>query len=104
MMDRGCSIAAGDRHISFVPITNFMFKTYILESEAGGRYYIGSCNDVHVRLVLHNTGKVRSTKPYLPWQVVYSEKFQTRKEAVQREKQIKSWKRRESIEKLFKNL
>ncbi len=81
-----------------------MYHIYILESELNHQYYIGSCKDISARLELHNTGKVISTKRYLPWQKVYSEKFATRKEAVSRERQIKSWKKREMIEKLIKNL
>ena len=42
------------------------------------------------RLKRHNRGKVRSTKAYIPWKVVYTEEFQTKSEAYQREMFFKS--------------
>jgi len=45
---------------------------------------------MEVRLNMHNTGQVQSTKPYLPWQLVgYIEKF-SRHEAVVLEKKLKN--------------
>ncbi|NDC41682.1 MAG: hypothetical protein EBZ77_09055, partial [Chitinophagia bacterium] len=40
------------------------FFTYILKSETHQRRYIGSCEDLDIRLKKHNDGKVRSSKPY----------------------------------------
>lgn len=79
-----------------------MFCTYILQSRLSGEYYIGSCCDLKVRLREHNNGKVRSTKSFVPWEVAYTEIFNSRKEAVARERQIKSWKSRKAIERLIK--
>jgi putative endonuclease len=79
----------------------FMFYCYILESLYDGRYYVGSTDEVLVRLRQHNKGSVRSTKPYLPWRLIYKESFVARAEALKREKQIKLWKKRASIEKLI---
>jgi len=78
-----------------------MFYIYILQSLASGRYYIGSSDDVEQRLMRHNGGKVRSTKAFMPWKVVYKEAFQSRAEALKREHQLKSWKKRESLEELI---
>jgi len=84
-----------------------MFYTYILQSKKNNSYYIGSCKDINARLSLHNGLKVKSTKRYVPWGVIYYEQFETLSEARRRELQIKSWKKRASVEKLikhFKNL
>ncbi|HEX9664852.1 MAG TPA: GIY-YIG nuclease family protein [Patescibacteria group bacterium] len=79
-----------------------MFYCYIIQSVEEGRYYIGSSDSLK-RVFEHNAGQVKSTKPHRPWKLVYYETFQTRSQAFKRGKQIKAWKKRESIERLFKN-
>ncbi|OGM81802.1 hypothetical protein A2361_00295 [Candidatus Woesebacteria bacterium RIFOXYB1_FULL_40_26] len=44
-------------------------------------FYFGSAKDLKSRLELHNTGKVRSTKPHLPWKLIWYGGFTTGKEA-----------------------
>lgn len=80
-----------------------MFTTYILFSSSANRYYVGSCEDVVLRLERHNRGGVPSTKPFKPWQLVHTESFDTRAEAVNREKEIKSKKSRKFIERLVES-
>ena len=78
-----------------------MFFLYILQSGLNGRFYTGSCKDVYKRLLLHNDGRVKSTKSYLPWKIVYTESFVKFTQARARELKIKSWKKRSQIEKLI---
>ena len=77
-----------------------MYHTYILQSGKNGAYYIGSTSDISRRLAEHNSGKVRSTKTGVPWDIYYVEAAQDRKTAILRERRIKSWKSRSMIEKL----
>ncbi|OGN40538.1 MAG: hypothetical protein A2606_03315 [Candidatus Yanofskybacteria bacterium RIFOXYD1_FULL_42_10] len=77
-----------------------MYYTYILKSKKDNQYYIGYTNDLDSRLKLHNANTVQATKGLGPWEIFHSEQFQTEKEAVNREKQIKSWKSRKAIERL----
>jgi len=77
-----------------------MYCTYILKSFKNNRYYVGSTEDINKRLLEHNLGKVRSTKLHCPWEIYHCEEYQTRSEAFNREMQIKSWKKRNMIEKL----
>ena len=79
-----------------------MFYIYILQSLITKKYYIGSCNNLGIRLERHNKGAVKSTKAFVPWKFVYKEVFNSRKEAIARERQLKSWKSRMMIEKLIK--
>jgi putative endonuclease len=65
---------------------------YILQSLKDKKYYIGETSDVQARLLFHNSGKQRSTRNRIPFIIVYTEKFENRGHALQREKQIKSWK------------
>jgi len=80
-----------------------MFYFYILHSIKNGRYYIGSCQDLEQRIKRHNSGLVKSTKGYLPWELVYNEEFKTLSEARKRESQVKGWKKRLAIERLIKH-
>lgn len=58
-----------------------MYYTYILLSSKFHKFYFGSTNNLRIRYKLHNSGKVRSTKPYLPWKIVWYGSFQTEKES-----------------------
>jgi putative endonuclease len=80
-----------------------MYKTYILLSEKFNKFYIGSIEDLENRLKLHNGGRVKSTKRYMPWRLVYFESFCSRQEAYKRELQIKSYKGGEAFKELFGN-
>jgi putative endonuclease len=75
--------------------------TYILKSGKTGKYYVGSCENIQDRLERHNVGATPSTKPGRPWTVVYFETFDTKSEALARERKIKAMKSRLYIENLI---
>ena len=77
------------------------YHTYILYSANFNRYYIGHCEDMASRLARHNNKQVPSTKPYVPWIMVYSESYASRQEANARELYIKRMKSRKYIEQLL---
>lgn len=77
------------------------YVVYILYSESSGRYYIGHTGDMASRLHAYNLGKVRSTKTYRPWKIVYTEKKETKQEAYSREIQIKSFKGGEAFKEIL---
>ena len=58
---------------------------YILKSIHLKTSYTGVATHLNKRLREHNLGRVRSTKHYRPWIVVYSERFTTMSEAKKRE-------------------
>ena len=70
------------------------FYTYILYSEAFDRYYIGQTISPDSRIIRHNNGYVKSTKPYRPWKMIWQKSHETRKEAMQLEMKLKSLKSR----------
>ena len=47
-------------------------------------------DDLENRLVIHNSSKVKSTKPYVPWRIVHTEEYNNKQEARVREKYLKS--------------
>ncbi len=65
------------------------YYAYILRSLKSGRYYTGSTQDILARLERHNQGRTTATRGKGPWEVVHSEEFETRAEAVNRENEIK---------------
>jgi len=69
-----------------------MYNVYVIHSEITNKFYIGSTQNLVVRLSDHNNGRNRSTKVGRPWNIVYSEAFETKVQAVQREFEIKRWK------------
>jgi putative endonuclease len=80
-----------------------MYKVYVLYSNSFNKIYIGQTEDLERRLSEHNNGLLSIyTKRYKPWEVVYTEEYQTRSEALKREKQLKSQKGREFIWGLIK--
>ncbi len=78
-----------------------MYLTYILKSLKSNKFYVGYSGDFKNRLALHNNNVVFATKNKGPWQLIYSEQFTSEKDAIARERQIKSWKSRKAIEKLI---
>ena len=78
-----------------------MYFVYILKSNTTGKYYIGSTGDLNDRLQRHNQGRSKATKLGIPWELVHSETFGSRAEAMNREMQIKSWKSHLKIDSLI---
>lgn len=72
-----------------------MFYVYILRTSAN-TLYIGQTNNLEKRLREHQNKSSRSAK-YVRYfnfvELVYSEKYVTRREAMQREGQLKRWSR-----------
>ena len=68
------------------------YFVYILQSQKDNKYYIGSTSDVQSRLEYHNSGRQRSTKSRTPFKLILFESYNSKEDALKREKQIKSWK------------
>ncbi|WP_024481706.1 GIY-YIG nuclease family protein [Cellulophaga baltica] len=77
------------------------YYVYVLESEKDQRWYKGHTVDIDKRIKEHNTGKTKSTKGFIPWRLVYFEVFETRGEAILREKYFKTGSGREFLKKII---
>nr|WP_294860652.1 GIY-YIG nuclease family protein [uncultured Fluviicola sp.] len=44
-----------------------IYYVYINYSEKFDKYYIGQTENFESRILLHNSGLVKSTSPYVPW-------------------------------------
>ena len=66
------------------------YYVYILRCKDGS-YYTGHAKDVEKRFEMHKKGKgARYTRMHEPEEVVYIEEFESRGEAMKRERQIKT--------------
>ncbi|MBL7138035.1 MAG: GIY-YIG nuclease family protein, partial [Bacteroidales bacterium] len=75
---------------------------YVLHSEKHDKIYIGYTSDLEKRLLSHNfLGTKGWTKNFRPWKLLYSEEFHTKSKAMQREKELKSYRGREFIRKMI---
>jgi putative endonuclease len=66
------------------------FYVYAIVSQKRNYIYIGLTNNLNRRFSEHNQGYNKTTKPYLPFKLIFSEKYPTRIEARKREKYLKS--------------
>jgi len=67
------------------------YIVYVLFSPKYDKIYVGYSSDVESRLLSHNTLATKGwTIKFRPWQLVYTETFEEKLQAMQREKALKS--------------
>jgi putative endonuclease len=68
-----------------------MFTVYVLHSKSYEKIYIGFTSDLEQRLLSHNElGKKGWTIKFRPWQIIHTEVFQLKSDAMKREKELKT--------------
>jgi len=67
-----------------------MFYCYIILSPDRHLFYVGFTKNLKRRLQQHNNCEVKSTKAYTPWKLAWYGAFQTKTEAEDFEKYLKS--------------
>ncbi|PIR07561.1 excinuclease ABC subunit C [Candidatus Jorgensenbacteria bacterium CG11_big_fil_rev_8_21_14_0_20_38_23] len=67
-----------------------MWYVYVLLSKKTKYWYIGSTKDLRKRILIHNSGKNKSTKYGIPWKLIYCEIDLNREDTRAREKYLKS--------------
>ncbi len=67
-----------------------MFYTYVLKSKIKNLLYNGHCENLDKRLKEHNSGKTKSIKHAIPFEIIYFETFETREGAINRERYFKT--------------
>jgi len=77
------------------------YYIYILKSSTTGKLYTGSTQNLEARLKAHNDGLSPYTKGRGPWELMYSEEFPTRSEAMKREKFLKTGKGRDFLKEIL---
>ncbi len=66
------------------------YVVYAIKSSFDNRIYVGFTDNLERRVKEHNQGKTKSTKGFRPWVLIYEERVETREEARNREKYLKS--------------
>ncbi len=68
-----------------------MFTVYVLYSKSYDKIYTGFTSNLEQRLLSHNElGKKGWTIKFRPWQLIHTEVFQLKSDAMKREKQLKT--------------
>ena len=73
------------------------YFVYVLYSEKSDKIYIGMTSDLEKRIFAHNNLPKGWTKNFRPWELIYSEEFDTKSKALKREKELKSHKGRDFV-------
>lgn len=73
------------------------FYVYVIRSVNHNRNYTGFTSNLKKRIKEHNSGTTKSTIPYFPWKLVFFEIFESKIEALKREKFLKSGQGRDLI-------
>ena len=81
-----------------------VFTVYCLYSWSYDKIYIGYTSDLISRFRSHNElSKKGYTLRYRPWMVAYTEIFESKKEAMRREKELKSYQGRVFLRQFIEN-
>ena len=77
-----------------------MYTVYVLYSENYDKIYIGFTSNLEQRFLSHNElSKKGYTVKFRPWKIVYTEEFDDKKDALKREKELKTSRGRNYIRK-----
>ena len=66
-----------------------MYYIYVLKSIKDQKLYTGVSSNLRTRIKAHNEGRVRATKNRRPLQLIYYEAYLHKKDATQREHNLK---------------
>jgi len=75
---------------------------YILE-DTKGRFYVGSTKDINKRMNQHKNGHTQTTRNMSEPSLVFSQKYDTLREARESERRIKKLKRKDYIRKIIED-
>ena len=81
-----------------------MYFVYALKSIQHNYIYVGLTDNVERRVNQHNKGYERTTKPYLPFKLILVESFDTRLDARQREKELKTTSGKRPLRKIIEEI
>ncbi|MFC1631124.1 GIY-YIG nuclease family protein [Candidatus Omnitrophota bacterium] len=80
-----------------------MYYVYVLKSGKDSKLYTGFTDDLKRRLKEHNSGEEPSTKHRVPFKLIYYEACLAKKDALARERFLKTGKGKRYIQNRLKN-
>ena len=82
-----------------------MFKVYVLYSKSYNKIYIGFTSNLEERIKSHNELSTKGwTIRFRPWDIIHTEIFDNKADAMRREKQLKTAQGREWVWQLIHRL
>ena len=72
------------------PTDDMDYAVYAISSKRTNYIYVGLTDNLDRRFNQHNTGKEKTTRPYAPFKLIFTEKFASRPAARKKEKFLKS--------------
>ena len=79
-----------------------MFFVYVLYSPSADKFYVGYTSNLESRILSHNLlGTKDWTKRHRPWNLVYTESYESKSKALEREKELKTGVGRQFIRKML---
>ena len=80
-----------------------MYFVYAIYNRQVDKIYIGQTQDIRKRLLMHNKKLISGYTSRFSgiWEVIYLEEVKDRKEALYREKQLKSYRGRQFVKKFI---
>ena len=66
------------------------------------KFYIGFTSNLRNRITLHQKGKVDSTRPRLPLELIFYEAYKNKYDALRREKYLKTSKGKTTLNSMLK--
>jgi len=81
-----------------------MYFVYILQSIKDNSYYIGYTKNIESRISEHNFGRTGYTSLKRPWMLKYKEEYNTEREAIKRERELKRYKNKKYLEYLINKI
>jgi len=67
-----------------------MITVYAISSIKRAYIYVGLTSQLNIRIIQHQNGNERTTKPYRPYRLIYTKEFENRRSAREFEKYLKS--------------
>lgn len=86
----------------FLSNMNFYY-VYILRNTSRRFIYVGYSEDIKTRIIAHNSGKVKSTKSYMPLELIHYEAYRNKKDAKRREIYLKTSKGKITLRTMLKD-
>jgi putative endonuclease len=80
-----------------------MYYVYVLKSQLDGKLYVGYTTNLRNRLREHQYGKVMSTKPRRPFELIFYEGYKNMEDARRREEYLKTSKGKSSLRMMLRD-
>lgn len=79
------------------------FYVYVLQNSSKNFVYTGYSEDLKARYASHNNGENKSTKAYVPLELIHYEAYRDKRDAKRRENYLKTTKGKTTLRSMLKD-